>query len=188
MDTAAAALEAGVRLIQYRNKGGSRNEIYKASCELACLVRKARGIFIVNDHADIAKAVDADGVHVGQDDLPIEYGRKIIGKDKLIGVSTHTLEQARTAEAAGADYIGFGPLFPTSTKDAGPPRGTEKLRMVRKAIKLPVLAIGGITLDTLAEAMGAGADGVAVISAVLSVPDPWAAAQKMIERIKTLAS
>ena len=152
------------------------------------MVKRAGGVFIVNDHADIAKAVDADGVHLGQDDLPLEYGRKIMGGDKLIGISTHSIEQAREAEAAGADYIGFGPLFPTTTKDAGPCQGTEMLRSLRNAVTLPVLAIGGITPDNLAEAMRAGADGVAVISAVLSAPDPGAVARDMINRIERLAS
>jgi len=158
------------------------------SYELAGMVKQSGGVFIVNDHADIAKAVDADGVHLGQDDLPLEYGRKVLGGDKLVGISTHSVEQAREAEAAGADYIGFGPLFPTTTKDAGPHLGTERLRQMRSAVTLPVLAIGGITPDTLVEAMQAGADGVAVISAILSAPDPSAVARDMIKRISTLGS
>jgi len=156
--------------------------------ELAGMVKRSGGLFIVNDHADIAKAVDADGVHLGQDDLPLEYGRKILGRDKLIGISTHSVEQAREAEAAGADYIGFGPLFPTKTKEAGPHQGVEKLRLLRNAVSLPVLAIGGIRPDTLAEVMQAGADGIAVISAVLSAPDPGAAARDLIKRINTAGS
>jgi thiamine-phosphate pyrophosphorylase len=182
------ALAAGVRLFQYRNKSGSRTEIYNVSYELAGMVKRSGGVFIVNDHADIAQAVDADGVHLGQDDLPLAYGRKVLGRDKLIGVSTHSVEQARDAEAAGADYIGFGPLFPTTTKDAGPHLGAKKLRLLRNAVRLPVLAIGGIRPDNLSEAMQAGADGVAVISAVLSAPDPGAAARDMIERITILRS
>jgi len=183
-----AALAAGVRLFQYRNKSGSRKEVYNVSFELAGMVKRSGGIFIVNDHADIAKAADADGVHLGQDDLPLEYGRKVMGGDKLIGISTHSVEQAREAEAAGADYIGFGPLFPTATKDAGPYQGAEMLRLVRKAVTLPVLAIGGIRPDNLAEAMQAGADGVAVISAVLSARDPGTAARDLIKRINTFGS
>jgi len=183
-----AALAAGVRLFQYRNKSGSRKEVYNVSFELAGMVKRSGGIFIVNDHADIAKAADADGVHLGQDDLPLEYGRKVMGGDKLIGISTHSVEQAREAEAAGADYIGFGPLFPTATKDAGPYQGAEMLRLVRKAVTLPVLAIGGIRPDNLAEAMQAGADGVAVISAVLSARDPGTAARDLIKRINTFCS
>jgi thiamine-phosphate pyrophosphorylase len=182
------AFAAGVRLFQYRNKSGSRKEVYNVSYELAGMVKRLGGVFIVNDHADIAKAVDADGVHLGQDDLPIEYGRKIIGRNKLIGISTHSVEQAREAEAAGADYIGFGPLFPTTTKDTGPHQGAERLRLLRNAVTLPVLAIGGITPNTLAEAMQAGADGVAVISAVLSAPDPGAVARDLIKCINTFGS
>jgi thiamine-phosphate pyrophosphorylase len=184
----ATALAAGVRLFQYRNKGGSRKEVYNVSFALAGMVKRSGGVFIVNDHADIAKAVDADGVHLGQDDIPLEYGRKVMGGDKLIGISTHSVEQAREAEAAGADYIGFGPLFPTATKDAGPYQGTEMLRLLRKAVALPVLAIGGVGPDNVVEAMQAGADGVAVISAVLSAPDPGAAAHDLIKRINTFGS
>jgi thiamine-phosphate pyrophosphorylase len=158
------------------------------SFELAGMVKRSGGVFIVNDHADIAKAVDADGVHLGQDDLPLAYGRKVLGRDKLIGISTHSVEQAREAEAAGADYIGFGPLFPTATKDAGPHQGVERLRLLRNEVSLPVLAIGGIKPDNLAEAMQAGADGVAVISAVLLSPDPGAAARDLIRRIDALGS
>lgn len=187
-DALAAAHAAGVRLFQYRNKNGSRNEIYHVSLELADRVRRSGGVFIVNDHADIAKAVDADGVHLGQDDLPLAYGRKVLGRDKFIGISTHSVEQAREAEAAGADYIGFGPLFPTTTKEAGHHLGAETLRSLRNAVTLPVLAIGGIRPDNLAEAMQAGADGVAVISAVLSAPDPCAAACDLIRRINILGS
>jgi thiamine-phosphate pyrophosphorylase len=182
------ALAAGVRLFQYRNKSGSRKEIFSISLELAGMVKRAGGVFIVNDHADIAKAVDADGVHLGQDDLPLAYGRTILGGDKLIGISTHSVEQAKEAEAAGADYIGFGPIFPTTSKDAGPCQGPERLRSLRNAVTLPVLAIGGIRPDTIAETMQAGADGVAVISAVLSAPDPDAVARDMIDRIERLGS
>jgi thiamine-phosphate pyrophosphorylase len=177
------ALAAGVRVFQYRNKSGSRNEVYNVSLVLAGMVKRSGGVFIVNDHADIAKAVDADGVHLGQDDLPFEYGRKLLGLNKLIGISTHSVEQAREADAAGADYVGFGPLFPTMTKDAGPHQGAERLRQVKNAVTIPVLAIGGIRPDNLAEAMQAGADGVAVISAVLSAHDPGAAARDLIKRI-----
>jgi thiamine-phosphate pyrophosphorylase len=184
----AVAVAAGVRLFQYRNKSGSRKEVYNVSHELADMVKRSGGVFIVNDHADIAKAVDADGVHLGQDDLPIAYGRKIMGQNKLIGISTHSVEQAREAETAGADYIGFGPLFPTTTKETGPHQGVERLRLLRNAVMLPVLAIGGITPNNLAEAMQAGADGVAVISAVLSAPDPGAVARDLIKRINTFGS
>jgi thiamine-phosphate diphosphorylase len=164
-----------------------RKDIYRVSLELAGMVKRSGGVFIVNDHADIAKAVDADGAHLGQDDLPLEYGRKILGRDKLIGISTHSIVQAREAEAAGADYIGFGPIFQTTSKDAGPLQGSERLRLLRHSVKLPILAIGGIGPDNLVEAMQAGADGVAVISSILCAPDPGATARDMLNRINTFA-
>lgn len=178
------ALEAGVRFFQYRNKRGTRREIYEVSLQLIPLAREAGALFIVNDHADIALAADADGVHLGQDDLPIEHARNLLGSGKLIGISTHSPDQAKAAEAGGADYIGFGPVFRTSTKDAGPVQGIETISVIRRMVSLPVIAIGGITLANVGEAVRAGADGVAVISSVLSAPDRKIAAVKMIREIQ----
>lgn len=178
------ALEAGVRFFQYRNKRGTRREKYEVSLQLIPLAREAGALFIVNDHADIALAVDADGVHLGQDDLPIEHARNLLGSGKLIGISTHSSDQAKAAEAGGADYIGFGPVFRTSTKDAGPVQGIETISVIRRMVSLPVIAIGGITLANVGEAVRAGADGVAVISSVLSAPDRKIAAVKMIREIQ----
>jgi len=177
------ALEAGVRFFQYRDKTGTRKSIYETSLLLSRISRDARACFIVNDYADMAVAVDADGVHLGQDDLPIEYARKLVGKDRLIGISTHNLEQARTAEQQGADYIGFGPLFPTSTKDAGQVQGIHNLSVVRREVSIPIIAIGGITRDTVREVMVNGADGVALISAVLGSPDIREAAEQIVRII-----
>lgn len=173
-----------MRLFQYRNKRGSRKDIYETSLRLAGLLKKAGAVFIVNDHADIALATDADGVHLGQDDFPLREARKLLGANKLIGISTHNLEQARAAESGGADYLGFGPVFTTTTKDAGLPRGVEQLTLVRRAVALPLLVIGGITGENAGEAVRAGADGVAVISAVLSAQDIAAAAATMIRQIE----
>jgi thiamine-phosphate pyrophosphorylase len=178
------ALAAGVRFFQYRNKSGTRREIYETSLQLVLLARGTGALFIVNDHADIALAVDADGVHLGQDDLPIEHARDLLGSEKLIGVSTHSPEQAKVAEAGGADYIGFGPVFRTSTKDAGPVQGIEKIPVIKRTVSVPVIAIGGITLANVDEVICAGADGVAVISAVLSAPDRKTAAAEMIRKIQ----
>ncbi len=138
--------------------------------------------FIVNDHADIAAAVDADGVHLGQDDLPIEFARKLLGKDKLIGISTHSLEQARAAEAAGADYIGFGPIFTTSTKDAGQTQGIQNLTIIKNSVAIPVIAIGGINQANVQVIAQAGADGVAVISVRYWPPLISASAAKQMVR------
>jgi thiamine-phosphate pyrophosphorylase len=178
------ALAAGVRFFQYRNKSGTRREIYETSLQLVLLARGTGALLMVNDHADIALAVDADGVHLGQDDLPIEHARDLLGSGKLIGVSTHSPEQAKVAEAGGADYIGFGPVFRTSTKDAGPVQGIEKIPVIKRTVSVPVFAIGGITLANVDEVICAGADGVAVISAVLSAPDRKTAAAEMIRKIQ----
>lgn len=183
MDAVAAAglaYDGGVRFFQYRDKRSARRTIYETCLRLARFCAGRDSLFIVNDHADIAAAVDADGVHLGQDDLPIGPARRMLGPDRIIGISTHTREQARTAEAAGADYIGFGPIAETRTKDAGEIRGTEGLLAVRRSVSIPVIAIGGITGENLGEVLMAGADGIAVISAVLGAPDIAAASRNLV--------
>ncbi|MGZ8394438.1 MAG: thiamine phosphate synthase, partial [Nitrospira sp.] len=133
-------------------------------------------LFIVNDRCDLAMAVDADGVHLGQEDLPIAYARQLLGPDKIIGLSTHNMAQVREVIPGEPDYIGFGPIFSTSTKtDHDPVVGLEGLRAVRSLTTLPLFAIGGITAERSREVMAAGADGVAVISAILTAPDLGAA-------------
>lgn len=144
-------------------------------------------MLIVNDHADIALAIGARGVHIGQDDLPLPDARRLLGAHRIIGVSTHTQQQAEEAEAGGADYIGFGPLFPTRTKDAGPVQGIAQLRGIRSAVSLPIIAIGGISATNATDALAEGANGVAVISAVLSAPDPSAAMANLQDRILSFA-
>lgn len=151
---------------------------------LARLLRSAGAVFILNDHADIAAAVDADGVHLGQDDLPIEYARKLLGPNKLIGISTHSQEQARAAQLSGADYIGFGPVFATRTKDAGPVQGIEKLRTICQGVIISVLAIGGISRKNVSEVIHSGADGVAVVSEILTATDIASASREMIRKIQ----
>ena len=139
------ALRAGVRCIQYREKDKARREIYREALILRKLTTEFNAIFVVNDHADIALAVNADGVHLGQSDLPLKEARKVLGKGKIIGISTHSIEQAIEAEQGGASYIGFGPIFHTKTKDAGKPKGIQMLKEVKRHVKIPVIAIGGIT-------------------------------------------
>jgi thiamine-phosphate pyrophosphorylase len=160
-----AVLEAGVRFIQYRQKDLSRREIYSNALMLRELTRSFSAVLIINDHADIALAVDADGVHLGQDDLPLREARKIIGP-KIIGISTHSLQQAEEAAAGGADYIGFGPVFHTSTKDAGTPKGVDIIRTIKQNVNIPVVAIGGIGRDNISEVINAGADAAAVATAI----------------------
>ena len=158
-------LTSGIKFIQYREKEKPRRRIYEEAIELRRLTRNFNAVLIINDYADIALAVDADGVHLGQEDLPLNAARKIMG-EKIIGISTHNLEQAKAAEAGGADYIGFGPIFHTTTKDAGKPVGIDGLRLVKKNVNIPVVAIGGINLDNIEAVVDAGADAVAVASAI----------------------
>ena len=178
---------AGIRLFQYRSKTGSRKSVYETSLRLAKIARENEATFIVNDHVDIALAVDADGVHLGQDDLPFEQARKLLGPLKLIGISTHSLEQAREAERRGADYIGFGPIFPTTTKDAGTIQGIAGLASIRNAVTIPIMAIGGIKQETVADVIRAGADCVAIISAILATEDLADAAAAMIKIIADIS-
>ena len=167
------ALDAGVRLFQVRMKTPDTQKLYDLAAALCSLVQKGGGTFIVNDRCDVAAAVGADGVHLGQEDLPLADTRAILGPGKLIGVSTHNLRQALEAESGGADYIGFGPIFPTATKEhPDPVVGVAGLREVRTKVRIPIVAIGGITPKNAADVRAAGADCVAVVSAVLAAPDP----------------
>src|SRR5712692_3227162 len=152
-------LSGGAKLVQLRAKELSSGEFFILAKEARQLTREAGATFIVNDRADIALACNADGVHLGQDDLPLVAARKVLGPDKIIGISTHDLDQARSAELNGADYIGFGPIFGSTTKDTGySPRGLDMLREIRAAVKLPIVAIGGINENNVAEVWKAGAD------------------------------
>lgn len=159
------ALEGGARWIQYREKDKTRRELYREALRLREMTTRFRAVFIVNDHADIALAVDADGVHLGQDDLPLIEARRLM-KERIIGISTHALAEAVDAEQGGADYIGFGPVFHTATKDAGSPRGLDMVREIRERVHIPVVAIGGISMGGVPSVLEAGADAVAVASAV----------------------
>ena len=166
-DMTRRALKSGVQWIQYRDKENPRREIYKNSVMLRQITKDSRAFFTINDHTDIALAAGADGVHLGQDDLPLGEARKIMGKNKIIGISTHTPEQAAEAERNGADYIGFGPVFHTGTKDAGSPKGIAMLGEIKKNIGIPVVAIGGIEIGNLVSVLETGVDAVAVASAIL---------------------
>ncbi|RJQ41211.1 MAG: thiamine phosphate synthase [Nitrospiraceae bacterium] len=165
-EIATLALNAGIRCVQYRGKNKSRGDTYREALMLRKLTNAFNAVFIVNDYIDIALAVNADGVHLGQEDLPLREARKILGK-KIIGISTHSIEQAIEAEQGGASYIGFGPIFHTATKDAGKPKGIKALREIKKNIKIPVVAIGGINAANLESVIASGADAVAVSSAII---------------------
>jgi thiamine-phosphate pyrophosphorylase len=177
-------LAAGVRIFQLRAKTLPAGEVYTLAASLAPLVQHGGGCFIVNDRCDIALAVGADGVHLGQQDLPLADARMVVGQQMLIGLSTHTLEQAVQAEIDGADYIGFGPIFATTTKsDPDAVVGLEGLRQVRARVRLPIVAIGGITTHIAGDVVRGGADGVAVISAVMAAPDPASAIADLVRAV-----
>ena len=172
VEVLTAATEAGASLFQYRNKTASMKEAYMEALALRHAAAKAGVLFIVNDRCDLALAVEADGVHLGQGDLPLDLARKVMGPDKLIGISTHNSDQVREATAGKPDYLGFGPIFkPGSKQDHDPVVGLEGLRAMRRLTSLPVFAIGGIQIDQAGEVMRAGSNGVAVISAILKAPD-----------------
>jgi len=184
-EMAELALEGGASIIQLRDKAASPRELLPQALEVAEVCRRFQAAFIVNDRLDLALAAGADGVHLGQEDLPPGAARRLL-QGRLLGVSTHSLEQAIAAEGEGADYIGVGPVFPTATKETGyRPLGLEGLRMIRECVKIPILAIGGITEANAAEVIAAGADGVAVISAVMGAPDIRAAARRLIAVIRS---
>lgn len=162
----------GVRLFQYRNKQASMGEAYKEGVRLREAARQAQACFIVNDRCDLALALEADGAHLGQEDLPLQDARALLGPDRLIGISTHNPEQVRTAAGEGADYLGFGPIFATSSKpDHEPVVGVEGLKAIRPLTPLPIFAIGGIQPSTYGAILSAGANGAAVMSTLLNAPD-----------------
>jgi thiamine-phosphate pyrophosphorylase len=168
---ARAALAGGADMIQLRDKRPDLAALLPQAREIQARCRERGALFIVNDRLDLALAADADGAHVGQEDLPAAAARALLGPGKLLGVSTHDRTQAEAAVRAGADYIGFGPLFPTGTKLTGyQARGLDFLREIRAAVGVPILAIGGIALDNIDEVVRAGA-GAAIISAIVAAPD-----------------
>lgn len=159
-------LDSGIRWIQYREKEESRAFIFEEAVRLKELTSRYNAMLTINDHTDIAVAVESWGIHLGQEDLPIKEARRVAPK-QFIGISTHSLKEALIAEEEGADYIGFGPIFMTMTKDAGPARGLELLKRIKGNIKIPVVAIGGIKAENLSNVFEAGADAVAVASGLI---------------------
>jgi thiamine-phosphate pyrophosphorylase len=165
--------ESGVRLIQVRDKQASARAVFEASQGLVARLSRKDVLVIVNDRADIAAMVGAGGVHVGQDDLPAEAARACCGGELWVGVSTHSLEQFRAAAATSADYIAVGPIFPTATKEnPDPVVGLELIREARRLTRKPLVAIGGITVQSAESVYRAGADSIAVVSDLLSAPNP----------------
>lgn len=183
-DVARAALQGGATALQLRDKHAGGRELVRWARRLRELARASGALFVVNDRVDVALAAEADGAHVGDEDLPVADARRLLGPHRVVGASAGTVEEALRAQEQGADYLGVGPVFPTATKpDAGDAIGPEGLRRIASAVRIPVVAIGGITPENAAEAVWAGAVGVAVISAVAAADDMVQATRRLREAV-----
>jgi len=185
-EVAEAAIAGGATVIQLRDKTAEARALFEAGREIRELSARRGALFIVNDRLDIALAVEADGVHMGQDDLPAPVARRLLGPNKVLGVSVENGAQAAQAERDGADYVAIGPIYEArgSKAGAGPPVGPQAIAEVRRHTRLPIVAIGGIKPEHVAEVVRAGADGIAVISAVVAAPDIAAAARHLQRLIR----
>jgi thiamine-phosphate pyrophosphorylase len=183
-----AVLAGGCRMVQLREKSLALVDLYPVARALRERCRAAGALFVVNDRADLALAVEADGLHVGQEDLPAGAARRILRPGMILGVSTHDAEQARRARDDGADYVAVGSMFRTGTKPDYRLVGPELIRKLRGEIPVPLIGIGGISEDNVEPVIDAGADGVAVISAVCAAGDPEAATRRLLERIRRAAA
>jgi thiamine-phosphate pyrophosphorylase len=183
-DLLAAVIEGGCRMVQLREKEWPSGRVLPIARRLRDRCRRAGVTFVVNDRVDLALAVEADGVHLGQDDLPARAARRLLRPGMLLGVSTHGVDQARAASEDGADYVAAGSMFATATKADFQLVGPDFIRKLRPEIRVPLVGIGGITHDNVAEVVQAGADGVAVISAVCGAPDPAAATRRFLDIIR----
>ena len=177
------ALKGGATFIQLREKNLDDESFFKEAVEIKDLCKRYNVPFVINDNVDIALKIDADGVHVGQDDMEASKLRKLLGPDKIIGVSAHTVTEALKAKEAGADYLGVGAVFPTGSKDDVSVLPHETLRDICNAVDIPVIAIGGITKDNVIELEGSSIDGIAVISAIFAQDDITAATQELKDKV-----
>ena len=175
-----AAVDGGATVVQLREKDCSTREFIEQALAIKDFL-KGRGVpLIINDRVDVAQAVEADGVHLGQTDMPLGTAKKILGYTMIIGISAESLQDAVDAEKGGADYLGVSPIYATPTKtDTAPPLGLKGLREIRKAVRLPLVGIGGLNRDNAAEVIRNGADGVAVVSAIVAADDPRTAADAL---------
>lgn len=179
-ETVEAALRGGATVIQYREKKKSTRLMVQEAAALAALCRHYHAGFIVNDRIDVALAVDADGVHLGQDDMPLDVARRLLGPDRIIGVTVHNKKEIEEAQQGGADYISLAPVFATPTKpDHQSPMGVDGLKRLMQWVRGPAVAIGGIHAGNVQDVMAAGVDGVCVVSAVLGQDDPQHAARTL---------
>lgn len=181
LDVMEEALRGGADIVQLRDKNAGKRDLLAKAKALRELTRRYGVPLIINDHVDVALLAEADGVHLGQDDLPLAEARKLVGPDKIIGISTHSIEEARAAEAGGADYIGVGPVFATGTKPHAVPVTTAYVRQAAAEIRIPFVAIGGITLANVAGVLAAGARRVAAVSEIVGSADVRGTCRKFKE-------
>ena len=179
-----AVIAGGPRMVQLREKTWPSGQLLPLAERLRARCRQAGVTFVMNDRVDLAVVLEADGVHLGQDDLPPRLARPLLRPGMILGVSTHSVEQARRAQTDGADYVAVGAMFPTQTKPDFELVGPALVRAVRPEVRVPLVGIGGITPQNAGEVIRAGADGVAVISAVCAAPDPAAASAHFLEAIR----
>lgn len=179
------SLKGGVTLLQLREKDISSLDFYNIALKMKILAKKYNVPFIINDRLDIALAVDADGLHIGQSDLPLEVTRKLLGTHKILGYSVGNLEEAIYGEKHGADYLGAGPVYPTGSKaDAGSPIGVQGLAELKKAVNLPIVGIGGVSLSNLKDVKKSGIEGISLISAILGSRDIQGASRELLKAWK----
>lgn len=187
VEVASEVIKGGAKVIQLRAKDVSAKDFLKLGLDLRVLTKDSDVNFIINDRVDVALACEADGVHLGQDDFLIRGARDLMG-EKIIGISTHTIEQALEAEKEGADYISIGPVFSTDLKPGYPPTGLELIQRIRSTIHIPFVAIGGINLENVSQAILSGADNIACAQAVMKAPDTEKATEAILERIREAKS
>ncbi len=178
------AIQGGVTVVQLREKNVSSRKFLEIACEIKKITSRHNIPLIINDRIDIAFACDADGIHLGASDLPISVARAILGKNKIVGASAATREEALSLEAQGADYLGIGAIFPTSTKIDADKVSLNDLAEIKSIVRIPIVAIGGIDLGNIDSVMKTGIDGVAIVSAIMAQPDLTEAARNIVEMLK----
>lgn len=181
LKTIEEGIKGGVTVVQIREKTADTLDFYNLALKVKEITAKYKVPLIINDRVDIALAIDADGVHVGQSDMPCDVTRKLIGEDKILGVSAATIDEAKKAQKDGADYIGTGAVFPTATKDDAPSVTKNELKEIVKSIDIPVVAIGGINLENASQLTDTGIAGLSVVSAIMSSDNPKKSSQELLK-------
>jgi len=185
LNTIEEAIKGGTTVVQIREKTAETLDFYNLALKVKEITTKYDVPLIINDRVDVALAIDADGVHVGQSDMPCDITRKLIGENKILGVSAATIDEAKKAQEDGADYIGTGAVFPTQTKDDAPSITKEDLKEIVDSIDIPVVAIGGITLENACELKNTGIKGLSVVSAIMSSENPKKASQELLKKFNS---